>query len=305
MRFLFSLIQITQTPFKNRSGLAKLKVIAVYAILALKSNTYENVKIPKLSLRSEVWSNYTKYLLFQLKFIQLKYWAQTPLILAVAGSYASNYSIDPLKKASAKSSLAKNLAEKYSKTFEGYTSDEFENWLIIYKILMDNFTANKSGSKIVSTVVEIGPGFLPFGSLILSQESVTYFSYDTFEMQLLQKRISSEILDTDLKLDFVPTNLATDGEEPLRVPENKYSLFAFWSFTEVDIRDRERFKNLFKLAEYAVVVSNPVFEGTNNFEYLQSLGRDIGKEVSSVSLEKVLGSQIPSYMKSHRIFLLS
>jgi len=285
--------------------LAKLKVIANYAILALKSNAYENMELPKLSLRSEVWSNYSKYLLFQLKFIKLKYWAQTPLILAVAGSYAFNYSIDPLKKLNAKSTLTKNLAKKYGKTFQGYTINEFENWLIIYKILMDTFTATKNGFKIVRTVVEIGPGFLPFGSLILSQESVTYFSYDTFEMQLLQKRISSQILGTDLKLDFVPTNLAMDGEEPLRVPENKYSLFAFWSFTEVDIRDRERFKNLFMFAEYAIVVSNPMFEGTNNFEYLQNLGRDIGKEVSSLSLGGVLGSQIPTYMKSHKIFLIS
>ena len=305
MRFLLRLIQLVFTPFKNREGLAKLKVIFNYAVLALKSNTYENVKIPKLSLRSEVWSNYSKYLLFQLKFIRLHYWAQTPLILAVAGSYAFNYSIDPLKKKNAKSDLIENLAKKYSETFQGYTIEQFENWLITYKILMEAFNSNKKKLQKVSTVAEIGPGFMSFGSLVLSQENMTYFSYDTFEMQLLQKRISSEILDKQLKLEFVPTNLSADGERPLPVPDSKYSLFAYWSFTEVEIRDRERFKNLFRFAEYAIVVSNPTFEGTDNFEYLQNLGREIAKEISSVSLDKVLGPQIPSYMKSHRIFLLS
>jgi hypothetical protein len=299
-----SYLGLVLTPFQNRTGKTKAKLLLDYAFLAIKSNSYAAIKLPELTLRSDVWRNYNKFLLFQLKYIKIKYWAKTPLMLQVTGSYASKHITVSRDQKFVVSEELQKVSEKYSKTFSGFGQKDFEAWLNSYSALMNFFEENTpEGLPLVSNISEIGPGFFPIGSLVLSQTNLQYTSYDTFEMQLLQSRIANEILGKTSKLSFVPTNLANRNPY-LSTPSGDYCVYAFWSFTEVEIEEREQFRNLFRFAKYSIIISNSIFEGTDNFKYLKSFGEEMNKTVVSVALNNVLGDEIPKYLRSHKIFLL-
>jgi hypothetical protein len=256
-------------------------------------------------LRSKVWNNYRRYLLFQIQYIKPKYWARTPLILAVTGGYSNNLIVSKELNQKYQTKNINFLAQKFDKAFTGYSPKDFLIWMTNYYRIIDYWKDElKEKSEHVSAIAEIGPGFLPLACQSLFPDfREKFYSYDTFEMQLLQEKIACEVLGSASGMEFVPTNLSLDGDKMLRVPSESYCVYALWSFTEIEIQDRNRFMQLIKNAEYSIIVSNILFEGTNNHEYLVEMALKLDKRVLSVPLLDVLGSEIPNFMKQHKIFL--
>ena len=72
------------------------------------------------------------------------------------------------------------------------------------------------------------------------------------------------------KIQFISTNISSRRYLPLPVPTEAYELYAFWSFTEIQIDERLKFLPIIKNSKKSIICCNQEFEGNNNFAYLLS-----------------------------------
>ncbi len=253
---------------------------------------------------SLVWNNLNAWLRFQVEYISERQWAGTPIIKAVTLVNVYEFDVQDLLKLSMATKLnIERTISRYQRSFDGLKEDHLRNWLIRNYLLCNAFS-DQAVNPIDDdgVLVEIGPGL--GGVLSLAQKSNirTIYNLDTIEMQAVFSAIeepddfkSNQIVKIPVNSGFQFTNIDED--------EINY-VIAFWSFTELRADDRIPYIDLFKKANKVLIACNEYFEGINNFEYLESLSEQLQMKVSIKSLSKVFATNIPSYQKNHRLYLL-
>jgi len=93
-------------------------------------------------------------------------------------------------------------------------------------------------------------------------------------------------------------------ELKISVPNTKYSLFAFWSFTEVNLEERIHYFKLIKRAETTIITCNKNFEGADNFLFLEKMSQILGLRAQYVEFVEIFGTKIPKYLQAHRLYVL-
>jgi hypothetical protein len=290
--------------YPNRKGLKLCRVVVKYCVLGILQGTRRNqLEVPNLEIKSNVWRQYSAWLVFQLLYIGKKDWARTPLIRDVTLVQVNPLSAEYIDKIGTQAlSEITSIANGFSQCFRGIETKDFFNWLCRNQLLLRSFE-HRGVSPLSDGLVaaEIGPGLGPVTSL-LAKSPREIFSYDTFEMQEVQKYVESMVIKSSEKIQYHITNLEKD--DTVKIPEKtNYFVIAFYSFTEINVLEREKYVELIGNSTYSIIASNQNFEGVNNFDYLENLGKTINKEVSFLELQEVFGSGIPNYVKKHRIYL--
>jgi hypothetical protein len=300
-------IALRRYPILHKNGL-KLTILQFqFFWLAIRKPTRSDY--PKVQNIEEsqgvVWFNFNVWLTFQLRFINAKYWATSPLIRAVTlVNLGEVYESDQFRISNNDFVKINELAAKYSRTFAGIKKLEFKNWLVRNYILAKSFS--DLGFDPVSksrNLVEIGPGLGAVISLALESSCKSYYSFDTLEMQSVFSAITKEYPLDYQRVSLIPTN-DNRVTRPFSIAEDDYSVIAFWSFTELKEVERDFYSELFKSASYVLIGTNENFEGINNFEYIEQMARQLELTCSWKSLDNVFSTQIPPYQKRHRIYLL-
>jgi hypothetical protein len=150
-------------------------------------------------------------------------------------------------------------------------------------------------------IAEIGPGFGPITAL-LSDIAPEIHSFDSYEMQFIAKFIEKEVIKPKIGFTYHPINLEMLQQH--KMDNSEFALLAFYSLTEVNQNEREHYFHLLQQAKYIIVAANNNFEGINNFVYLENLALRLNKECHFIQLDYVLGCEIPSYMRTHRLYLI-
>ena len=264
---------------------------------------YRKIEFPIQPLKSVVWSSFNKWLHFQINFISPKDWARSPVILAVAGGYSERIKLDAITFSNFDKVTSKKLAEKYNAAFRGFKEDDFTDWIL--KVLACVRAAEKMTevSLIDSgvSVAEIGPGLGSMAGIAIEHSSPNFYSYDTLEMQTIQRYVVESLAISESRCTFFPIN-SKINKTHAGVPDLPYVLFAFWSFTEVNISERAFYFDLIENSNATVVACNNFFEGVNNFEYLENLAIKLGKEFQYTDFLTIFGSSIPKYQQKHRLY---
>jgi hypothetical protein len=301
---LASLFNAARHGFPNKSGAQLAKVTFYYLFLALKNFSRKNkVDFPALQVSSKIWTQYSLWIFFQIEYVNRRDWARTPLIrdVTLVQTKALDKSLETaISKAD--SLNAKYLATRYSKYFRGYSTNEFENWLSHYLLMLNAFI-NEGISPLTDEVIlcEIGPGFAPVTTLAASKHK-EFHSFDTFEMQVIARQVCDKVILNQSEIVYHPTNL-TSLVDFANLPKKKYALIAFYSFTEINLYERERFYEILRNSEYSIIASNSQFETVDNFTYLENLATVIGSTYQYISLSHVLRESAPPYMRKHRLYL--
>lgn len=272
--------------FSQQEGEKFLRVWAKCLILAFYNYSQPREKkrndFRTSPLKSNVWNSFNKWLHFQIKFINQRDWARSPVILAVAGGYSENLDLGLLPSSEFDRAIAKDLARKYVKGFNFFNHESYENWIL--KVLIVVRSAEKmTGLSLLNSnnsVAEIGPGMGSMVGIAHTHFSPSFISFDTFEMQIIQRYVAKCLEIPKEICIFSPINLegATSKAE---IPTAPYVLFAFWSFTEVDIAERFYYHDLIENSYATVIACNNTFEGVNNFKYLDDLAVTLNKKFIS------------------------
>ena len=296
--------------FPNSSWRRHTKIFLSYAWLGIlnysdhkKANTHD---VPKESNqnKSYAWKTFYVYLLFTVRHIAPRDWARTPLIRQVTLVQVAKLEPEILKKISGSlSGMIHDLAVNYAFAFRKIGVELFKNWLLRNAILLTAFgRAGYDPLQARCSIAEIGPGFGAVTTLAATSRSRLIYSYDTNEMQAIAKEVEKEVLKGTSKIMYRPTN-NLNQQESLSIPDEEYSWVAFWSFTEIPLDDRKDFLALFENANYSLIATNNFFEGVNNFEYVEKLAEEIGAKLEYLELKSIFGSNLPTYMQSHRLYL--
>jgi hypothetical protein len=120
-------------------------------------------------------------------------------------------------------------------------------------------------------------------------------------MQTIQRYVTEALDITENRCTFFPIN-SEIHKNLADVPESPYTLFAFWSFTEVNISERAFYSDLLKNSEATIIACNNFFEGVNNFKYLDNLAIELGKEVRYIDFLTIFGNSIPKFQQKHRLY---
>ena len=227
------------------------------------------------------------------------------MILAVAGGYSEKLDLSSLTFSEFDEAIAEELARKYVFGFNGFEKQNYENWIL--KVLTIIRSAEKmTGVNLLNrthSVAEIGPGMASMAGIAYAHSSPKFFSYDTVEMQTIQRYV--------IRCLEIPKEICTFfsinwENSPLKAepPTSSYVLFAFWSFTEVDISERVYYHDLIKNSNVAVIACNNSFEGVDNFEYLKNLAVALQKRIQYQDFLDIFGTKIPSYQQKHRLYTL-
>jgi hypothetical protein len=256
-------------------------------------------------LKSKVWSSFNKWLLFQIKFINPKDWARSPLILAVAGGYSENFNLNAINFNHFDKVISTEIAKKYSDAFRGFKEEDFRNW-ILKGVACVRAAEKLAGHSLINSkisVAEIGPGLFSMAGIAIKHSSPNFYSYDTFEMQTIQRYVSKSLDISEDRCTFFPINSKKE-ESYANLPNAPYSLFAFWSFTEVNISERDFYSDLIENSYTAVIACNEFFEGVDNFAFLENLAIELGKEIQYTDFLTIFGNSIPKYQQKHRLYTL-
>ena len=123
-------IALRRYPILHKNGL-KLTILQFqFFWLAIRKPTRSDY--PKVQNIEEsqgaVWFNFNVWLTFQLRFINAKYWATSPLIRAVTlVNLGEVYESDQFRISKNDFVKINELAAKYSRTFAGIKKLEFKN----------------------------------------------------------------------------------------------------------------------------------------------------------------------------------
>jgi hypothetical protein len=297
-------VKLGKVSFPNKTGKSFFRVWAKHLLLAILNFPHNRkMEFPVLPLKSEVWNSFNKWLHFQINFIRPNDWARSPVILAVAGGYSERIKLDAITFSNFDRVTAKRIAEKYSAAFRGYKEDDFRDWIL--KVLACVRAAEKltQMSLINSSigVAEIGPGLGSMAGIAIEYSSQNFYSYDTVEMQTIQRYVFESLAISENRCTFFPINSEIDNNH-VDVPDSRYVLFAFWSFTEVNLSERAFYSDLIKNSEATIIACNDFFEGVNNFEYLDNLAIELGKEVQYIDFLNLFGNSIPKFQQKHRLY---
>ena len=302
---LLRLLESSRAGYPNRTGLNLCKVVVKYLALSTINWPRKNhIEIPKLAIESKVWKQYSAWLIFQLQYIRKRDWARTPLIRDVTLVQVDPVSAEDMDKigTDALREIAL-ISHEFSKCFRGLESKSYFNWLCRNHLMLISF--EHCGASPYSdglAVAEIGPGLGPVTSL-LSKSTPKIYSYDTFEMQEVHKYVESMVIKPNERIQYHTTNLEINDK--VKIPnEMSYFVIAFYSFTEVNLNEREKYFELIRNARYAIFATNQHFEGVSNFEYLENLAKVLNKKISHVGVQEIFGLSIPNYVKNHRVYLL-
>lgn len=296
--------------FPNKTGKGFLRVWVKCLILALVKYTQPSVKERKNVLRtsplkSNIWNSFNCWLHFQIKYINQRDWARSPVVLAVAGGYSEKLSLSSLTYSKFDKAIAEQLAQKYLSGFNGFQQKNYENWILKYLIFVRLAEKMTKVSLLnpMNNVAEIGPGMASMIGIANAHSSPKFFSYDTVEMQTIQRYVTRCLKIPKEICTFFPINLekAKSKADPVTSP---YVLFAFWSLTEVDFSQRSYYHDLIQGAHVAVIACNESFEGVNNFEYLENLAVALQKEIQYQDFLDIFGREIPGYQQKHRLYVL-
>lgn len=256
-------------------------------------------------LKSNVWNSFNRWLHFQIRYINQRDLAKSPVVLAVAGGYSENLNLSSLTFSEFDKATAKELAQKYLLGFNGFKQENYENWLL--KVLTLIRSAEKmAGLSVLNprvSVAEIGPGMASMAGIAYAHSSPRFFSYDTIEMQTIQRYVTRCLGIPNETCNFFPINLESVNATA-DSPSSPFVLFAFWSFTEVDISERVYYHDLIKNSHVFVIACNHSFEGVDNFQYLEDLAVKLQKEIQYQDFLDIFGTDIPSYQQRHRLYTL-
>jgi hypothetical protein len=297
-------IRLSKIGFPNRTGKGFLRVWGKTLLLAVL-NYPRKRKIEFLTqpLKSNVWSSVNEWLQFQIRFINPKDWARSPVILAVAGGYSEKNNLDSLSFSKSHEETATELAQKYQSNFRGFRENDYKNWIL--KVCACLRTAEKmTGMSLINSnysIAEIGPGMGSMAGIAMAYSSPNFYSYDTLEMQTIQRYVTMSLGISESRCTYFPIN-SEIVKSHADLPDRPYVLFAFWSFTEVNIFERGYYYDLIQNSVATVIACNNFFEGVNNFEFLESLAIELGKEIQSTDFLTIFGNSIPKFQKKHRLY---
>jgi hypothetical protein len=301
---IFQLLKLSVNGYPNRPGIRVVKVAITYFGLAIRNlGNVQKLAFPEVVNQSDVWASYSKWLRFQLKYINKKDWARTPLIRDVSLVHTEPlFGKDFCMNRDDKNTIL-TCAEKLAQEFRGIPKEKFSNWLERYLILMQSFKElNVSPIEDEIVICEIGPGFGPVMALT-SKKKMKYLSFDTFEMQEVNRHVIESITSSPTNYEYHPTNL-DDSKTPLNAHHLPYCVIAIYSLTELEKSEREMFLNLVKKAEYSLIACNENFNGLNNFAYIENLAESLNLSFTFKTMESIYGDAIPRYTKKHRLYLV-
>lgn len=301
-------LNLGRAPYPGRKGIPKIKVWLKYLFFAVRG-LGKRQKLATLlggQIESQIWSTLSKWLIFQMKYFNPADYARSPVILDVAGGYATNVSIKgPVIRDTVLQALV-GISNRLSNVFRGYSAMSYENWLKRIYSLLDYFqtplTSNDQSLKI--SYVEIGPGLGGLMAIISETTKCKIYSYDIVEMQLIQSYVVEQVFLDTAKVNFIQTNLKSQSHINLPIPAEPYILVAFWSFSEIGFNSRTSFIPLINKSLSSLIICNKLFEGIHNFEYLEQLAIKLGKKFEFAELGEILGDGLPGYSKSHRLYYI-
>ena len=124
---IISWLKLGLVSFPNKTGKRFLQVWAKCLILGLYNSlsTNKRQRVREIDLRtsplkSNVWNSFNRWLHFQIRYINQRDWARSPVVLAVAGGYSENLNLDSLTFSEFDKATAKKLAGKYLLGFNGF-----------------------------------------------------------------------------------------------------------------------------------------------------------------------------------------
>jgi len=303
---LADLIKLALKGMPNRSGIYLARALLITFALALRNIfSSKNVKFQANKIKSEIWDTIILWLQFQIKYIHPKDYARCPAILAVAGGYASPLDLSNVSTNTYDLENADRMASYFARGFRGYEHQDYKNWILGVTACIRK-AEDLSGESILSeemAVVEIGAGMGGILGLAKLNNATCYYSYDFREMQHIQRYIGDFMSIPHNFLRFHTVN-ANNKELKISVPNTKYSLFAFWSFTEVNLEERIHYFKLIKRAETTIITCNKNFEGADNFLFLEKMSQILGLRAQYVEFVEIFGTKIPKYLQAHRLYVL-
>lgn len=252
-----------------------------------------------------MWVALNAWLQFQLRFIPARDWIRCPVVVQVGGDYSKENNFKSILFSPSDKECVNKLALKYAKSFRGYQSKDYENWLLKY-IYMLRSAELIAGKKLITdelTVLEIGPGVGPLMALALQKGVHEFVSYDTVEFQFIQRFAINSLEIDSSKVRYVSINDHREKSQFLP-PKSPYVIFGFWSFTEIQEKGREDYLALIEQAAVTIIASNKTIEGLDNFSYLESLARNTNKTCQFLEFKEILGLGLPRYQESHRLYCL-
>jgi hypothetical protein len=296
--------KLAKVGFPNRTRGGFLRVWVKYLILAIVNYPKKGEFGLKTSvLKSNMWNSLNMWLQFQIRFISPRDWAASPAILAVAGGYSEKNDLSGLMFSEIDKATAKKLAQKYLEGFRGFQHKDYESWILKVLALLRAAENMTEVSLVNSTncIAEIGPGMACMAGIAQASSTPSFYSYDTLEMQIIQRYVTKFFDISETEYIYFPIN-----SEKLTLkadlPTSHYVLFAFWSFTEVNISERAYYYALIRNSYVTIIACNNSFEGVNNFEFLENLAVKLGKEIQYTDLLTILGPAIPRYQQMHRLY---
>lgn len=299
------LIKSVRIGYPSRAGFQLFRVILTYAWLAgLNITNWRKTSLPRLENVSKVWSQFSQWLIFSVAYIDPRDWARTPLIKDVTLVQTNPISLENAASIDAKTYVEiQNIAIKFSSAFNGLEAENYFNWLCRYQLMLDSF--QECGLKLTSgelDVAEIGPGLAPVTSL-LSNSTRGIHSYDTYEMQIVAKYVEQSVISPKTKITYHPMNLE-NGKNAEAPASSRYCVVAFYSLTELSISERAKYFDLIENAEFTLIASNQYFGGVDNFDYIEKLADKLKLSSTNKQVGDVFETEIPGYVKKHRIYLL-
>ena len=300
-----SLIKISKRGFPNRKGLSLFRTSLNYWILGFISRKIIRPLYPETKNElSEIWDTFNDWLTFQIKYISPRNWARVPLIRTVSLVDLSDLpeSIEHQINEIHRKKLLQ-IAERYEANFLGINRKEFYFWLSRYWVILNSI--EKFGTSPLYShlpTIEIGPGFCPISS-ILSDMVTEYHSIDSYQMQVIAKYIEKHVIMPTKPFKYYPTNLLQENSIKLDL-DGEYALIAFYSFTEMNKSERNKYKTMIARSRISIFVCNSTFEGVNNFDYLEKLGEELRMQINFIELEKIFRENINSFARRHRIYVL-
>jgi hypothetical protein len=300
-------IKLVKVGFPNRSGKSLVRFSMITLALASRNIFCSNkVEFQVAKFKSEIWNSMNLWIQFQIKYIHQKDWARCPAILAVAGGYSSAVDLTQVRVNAQDSRNADRIAQYYVNGFRGYRNQDYKNWILKVTACVRK-AEDLCGELILSEskgVVEIGPGMGAMLGIAKLNNATFFSSYDTEEMQHIQKYVLDCMQTPKTFCEFFGVNSKYSHYE-IVIPSETYNLLAFWSFTEIDIDERIHYFNLIKNADTTIIACNKDFEGVDNFFYLEKLGQTLKKRVRYVEFVDLFGRKIPKYQQSHRLYVLN
>lgn len=296
--------KLAKVGFPNRTRMGFVRVYVKYLIMAIVNYPKKGEFGLKTSpLKSNIWNSYNTWLQFQIRFINPIDWARSPVILAVAGGYSEKNDLGGLIFSKIDRVTAQKLAQKYLEGFRGFQHKDYENWIL--KVLAclraaENMT-EVSLVNSTNSIAEIGPGMACMAGIAHTSSTPKFYSYDTIEMQIIQRYVTKSLGISQTECIFFPIN-SEKVTLKADLPTSHYVLFAFWSFTEVNISERAYYYDLIRNSYVTVIACSNSFEGVNNFEFLENLAVELGKEIKYTDLLTILGPAIPRYQQRHRMY---